>query len=277
MSRPRKRIAVLTSDGPHHRYLVATLRAAGFDLRAVVIEPWAAQRRRKWDRGKYVDWAWAVYHDWRRRLLGLDAYRRGAFADLPTPMGPEPRTLMVSSVNDRRVLDLLQEVEPELTVVMGTGIIGKRVLGAAGTVLNLHGGHLPDYKGNHCFFFALYNGDFDHVGTSIHFVDPGVDTGDIVEVVVPGLRPSDNAEALYCRAERAAVHRLVTLLDHWERGGRLPRTPQPKHGRQYDIRDRKPQHDLSVWWRRRTGRLAVPYREASAPQPLPGEREDVTP
>ena len=277
MSRPRKRIAVLTSDGPHHRYLVATLRAAGFDLRAVVVEPWAAQRRRRWDRRKYADWAWAVYHDWRRRLLGLDAYRRGAFADLPTPMGPEPRTLTVSSVNDRRVVELLEEVQPEMTVVMGTGIIGKRVLAAAGTVVNLHGGYLPDYKGNHCFFFALYNGDFDHIGTSIHFVDPGVDTGDIVEVVEPALRPTDNAEALYSRAERAAIHRLVTLLDHWERGGRLPRMPQPKRGTQYNIRDRKPQHDLSVWWRRRTGRLVVPYREAPAPLPLPGDREDVTP
>src|SRR5688500_845451 len=140
MARPRKRIAVLTSDGPHHRYLVATLRLAGFDVRAVVVEPWAAQRRRKWDRRKYADWAWAVYHDWRRRLLGLDAYRRGAFADLPTPMGPEPRTFVVASVNDRRVVDLLQEVEPEMTVVMGTGIIGKRVLGAAGTAVNLQGG-----------------------------------------------------------------------------------------------------------------------------------------
>ncbi len=276
MSRPRKRIAVLTSDGPHHRYLVATLRAAGFDLRAVVVEPWAAQRRRRWDRRRYADWAWAVYHDWRRRLLGLDAYRRGAFSDLPTPMGPEPRTLTVSSVNDRRVAELLEEVQPELTVVMGTGIMGKRVLAAAGTVVNLHGGYLPEYKGNHCFFFALYNGDFDHIGTSIHFVDPGVDTGDIVEVVVPALRPTDNAEALYSRAERAAVHRLVTLLDHWERGGRLPRTPQPKRGTQYNIRDRKPQHDLSVWWRRRTGQLVVPDREAPAPAPLPGTREDAT-
>lgn len=277
-ARPRTRVAVLCSDGPHHRYLVATLLAAGFDVRAVVVEPWAAQRRRKWERKRYADWAWAVYHDWRRRLLGLDAYRRGAFADLPQHMGPAPTTLTVRSVNDPTVAALLAEVEPEATVVMGTSIIGKRTLVAAGpVVLNLHGGCLPDYKGNHCMFFALYHGDFDRIGTTIHFVDPGVDTGDIVEVVRPALRPTDNAEALYCRAERAAVHRLVTLLDHYERGGALPRTPQPPRGRQYNIRDRKPQHDLSLWWRRRTGRLVVPEREAPAPAPLPGHREDVTP
>lgn len=278
MSRARKRIAVLTSDGPHHRYLVATLRAAGFDVRAVMVEPWAAQRRRRLQRKRHADWAWIVYHDWRRRLLGLDAYRRGYFGNPPTPTGPEPRTLTVDRVNDPAVVELLREMAPDVTVVMGTGILGKRVLGAAGdVVLNIHGGYLPDYRGNHCFFFALSDAAWDRVGSTIHFVDLGVDTGDILDVVVPALHRGDNAEMLYSRAELAAVHRLVTWLDHYERGGTLPRTPQPPRGRQFDIRDRKPWHDLSVWWRRRTGRLAVPDREAPAPTPLPGQREDVTP
>ena len=276
--RARKRLAVLCSDGPHHRYLVATLRAAGFDLRAVVVEPWAAQRRRRLKRKRWGDWAWIVYHDWRRRLLGLDAYRRGYFGNPPTPTGPLPRTLIVDSINDKAVVELLRDVQPEVTVVMGTGILGRKVLEAAGdVVLNVHGGYLPDYKGNHCFFFALADGAWDRIGSTIHFVDPGVDTGDILEVVEPALHKGDNAEMLYSRAEMAAVHRLVTWLDHYERGGGLPRTPQPQRGRQYNIRDRKPKHDLSVWWRRRTGRLVVPDREAPAPAPLPGAREDVTP
>ena len=276
--RARKRLAVLCSDGPHHSYLVATLRAAGFDVRAVVVEPWAAQRRRRLKRKRYADWAWIVYHDLRRRLFGLDNYRRGYFGNPPTPTGPLPRTLIVDSINDKAVVELLQDVQPEVTVVMGTGILGRKVLEAAGAVvLNIHGGYLPDYKGNHCFFFALHDGAWDRIGSTIHFVDPGVDTGDILEVVVPALHKGDNAEMLYSRAELAAVHRLVTWLDHYERGGKLPRTPQPERGRQYNIRDRKPQHDLSVWWRRRTGRLAVPHREAPAPAPLPGAREDVTP
>jgi methionyl-tRNA formyltransferase len=268
-------IAVLTSDGPHHRYLVATLRAAGFDVRLVVVEPWAAQRRRRWARRRYKDWAWIAYHDWRRRLLGLDAYRRGAFADLPRPLGPEPTTVTVDWINDQAVIDALRDARPDVTVVMGTSIIADRVLAEAGeVVLNLHGGYLPDYRGNHCFFFALYNADFDHVGTTIHFVDRGIDTGDILEVVVPALRSTDNAEAFYSRAERAAVHRLVTWLDHYEKGGELPRQPQGKKGTLYNTRDRKPHHDLSVWWRRRTGRLVVPDREAPAPMPQPPTRQD---
>jgi methionyl-tRNA formyltransferase len=272
----RLAVAVLTSSGPHHRYLVATLRAAGLDVRLVVVEPWAAQRARRWKLGKRKDWAWIVYHDLRRKLLGLDAYRRGAFATLPTPLGPEPRTLTVDWINDQAVVDSLRQAAPDVTVVMGTGIIKDRVLEAAGgIVINIHGGYLPDYRGNHCMFFALHNGDFDHIGTTLHFVDRGIDTGDILEVVVPALRPADNAEAMYCRAETAAVHRLAAWLDHYEKGGTLPRTPQGRKGTLYNTRDRKPQHDLSVWWRRRTGRLAVPEREARAPQPMPATREDI--
>ncbi len=256
------RVAVLCSDQPHHRYLVHALRAR-FDVAAVVVEPGDARVRRLRHAGAWRDWAWALYHGARRRWTGLEAYRNAQFAPPSTETVGPFGTHEVAWINDPAVPALVSALRPDVTVVIGTSILRPSVLSALGpVVLNVHGGWLPEYRGNHCFFFALYAGDFDRVGSTIHFVDGGVDTGDVVARVAPPIHPGDNAESLYCRAERLAIQHLVGLLEGYERTGDLPRHPQPPGGPAFRTRDRKPHHDVLFWLRRRTGRLSLPHRPA---------------
>ncbi|MCC6557809.1 MAG: hypothetical protein IT372_33090, partial [Polyangiaceae bacterium] len=163
---------------------------------------------------------------------------------------------------------LLAAARPDLTVIICTSILRPEVIEAAGgPIINVHGGCLPRYRGNHCFFFALYNGDFDNIGSTIHFVDRGIDTGDIIEVVRPAIHADDSAERLYCRAEKMAIHRLVELLEDLERGRPLPRRAHGMRAALHRTRDRKPYHDVALWLRRKAGLLVVPERPAPARQP----------
>jgi methionyl-tRNA formyltransferase len=255
----KTRIAILCSDDAHHTYLVALLRSR-FNVAAVVVEPASKQRRRVRQSGRYKDYAYAVYHHLRRTLLGLNAYRRRYFADaVEVNAGAACRMLSVDWVNDPATVELLTEVAPDLTIIICTSILHQEVLRAAGPmIINVHGGYLPYYRGNHCFFFALYQSAFDRIGSTIHFVDPGIDTGDIIENVVPPLYQGDNAEKLYCRAEKLAIHRLADWISHYEQGGTLPRRPQTLKGPLYRTRDRKPHHDIILWLRRVSGRLPIP-------------------
>ncbi|CAB3760007.1 Methionyl-tRNA formyltransferase [Paraburkholderia solisilvae] len=254
---------MLTSDDAHHRYLAAQLNQR-FGLAALVVEPSRSQHRRLWRRRRWIDWAALAYHRCRRRLTGLDAYRENYFALAPdAPAWPVTPDLTVDWINQREVVSLLGERAPDVTIVICTSILSRRTLDAANTTVNIHGGFLPWYRGNHCFFFALYERAFERIGSTIHFVDAGVDTGDIIEHVVPRLEPGDSAETLYCRAEKAAIHRLVDLLDALQAGVPLPRKPQPPGGRQYYTRDRNLFHDLRFWLRRRRGRLGIPQPDAS--------------
>jgi len=135
---------------------------------------------------------------------------------------------------------------------MGTSILNRDVIAAAGpTIINIHGGLLPYYRGNHCIFFAMLDRRPDRVGSTIHFVDSGVDTGDVIEPVIPQFRLSEHPEVLYCRAEQMAVERLVLLLDELRQGRPLPRKPQGTGGHAYRTADRKPHHELMYWLRRR--------------------------
>jgi folate-dependent phosphoribosylglycinamide formyltransferase PurN len=61
----------------------------------------------------------------------------------------------------------------ELTVVAGTGLLGRRLLAATpGIVLNVHGGWLPEYRGNHAVHFAYRAGDGERIGATVSIVAP---------------------------------------------------------------------------------------------------------
>jgi methionyl-tRNA formyltransferase len=268
------RIALLRSDGPHHSYLERVL-ASRFRLVAVVEEPGREQVRRLWRKRRWGDWFWWSYHGWRRRWLGLDRYRTAYFADGPALVpGQSSRVTRVRWINDPAVPRLLRQAQPDVTVVIGTSILKSAVLDEAGSaVINIHGGRLPEYRGNHCFFFPLYHGRPELAGSTIHFVNGGVDTGDVIEHVPANACPGEIPEVLYCRAERRAIHRLADLLHDLEAGLPLPRQPPPPGGHTYRMRDRKPHHDLVLWFH--LGALRpppVPDPEPQA-QPIPGDDE----
>ncbi|GAA3201882.1 formyl transferase [Nonomuraea roseoviolacea] len=89
--------------------------------------------------------------------------------------------LDVDSVNTDQVADLLDDLRPGAVVVSGTGIIARRILERAPAFVNIHVGITPRYRGVHGGFWAVYEGRPDLVGTTIHLLDPGVDTGEIIE------------------------------------------------------------------------------------------------
>ncbi len=252
------RVTVLCSDDAHHVFLVAMLRQK-VEVVSVVVEPASSQCARLWRKRRLVDWVYNRYHKIRRDILGLNAYRRRYF-QLGHPISEFPDDVhVVQSINDDSALDVIESTQPDVTVVMGTSILRKRILRAAGDkIINIHGGILPDYKGNHCFFFAMDQGRFDRIGSTIHFVDSGVDTGDIIAHVFPKIHPTDSPETLYCRAEKMAILRLVELVEAYGRGHPFPRNTQLDRGRNYRTRDRGPLRDLAFLVRRRLGWIRVP-------------------
>ena len=76
---------------------------------------------------------------------------------------------------------LLASLRPAVIVVHGTRIIAERVLNSAGCpVVNMHAGITPRYRGVHGGYWALAEQHPDWVGTTVHLVDPGIDTGGIL-------------------------------------------------------------------------------------------------
>ena len=87
----------------------------------------------------------------------------------------------VPSVNSPEARKVLQDLDPCLIIVNGTRIIGARTLGCVPCpFINMHAGITPKYRGVHGGYWALFNDDRQNAGTTIHFVDKGIDTGDVI-------------------------------------------------------------------------------------------------
>ena len=90
-------------------------------------------------------------------------------------------THRVPSVNDEKAVTLLTSLRPDVVVVHGTRIISPRALQAMGCpVVNMHAGITLRYRGVHGGYWALAEHHPEWVGTTVHLVDPGIDTGGIL-------------------------------------------------------------------------------------------------
>jgi hypothetical protein len=94
---------------------------------------------------------------------------------------PAPESILIPSVNGQGTIGLLARLSPSLVVVHGTRIISPAVLAALDVpVLNVHAGVTPRYRGVHGGYWALREGRPDLAGSTVHLVDPGIDTGGIL-------------------------------------------------------------------------------------------------
>ncbi len=87
----------------------------------------------------------------------------------------------VESANSDAVIALLQSLAPSVVVVNGTRILSQQVLDCVeAPFVNMHAGITPMYRGVHGCYWALANRDPEHAGVTVHLVDSGVDTGNVI-------------------------------------------------------------------------------------------------
>jgi folate-dependent phosphoribosylglycinamide formyltransferase PurN len=98
-----------------------------------------------------------------------------------------------ASVNSADSIAWLASEKPDVVVVNGTRIISTKVLEACNAIfLNTHCGITPGYRGVHGGYWALYSGEPENMGVTVHIVNKGIDTGDIVYQQVTSVDAKDN-------------------------------------------------------------------------------------
>jgi methionyl-tRNA formyltransferase len=104
-----------------------------------------------------------------------------------------PPDFRVGSVNSPETIELLARLEPRVVVVNGTRIISSRVLDSISCpVINTHAGLTPRYRGVHGGYWALAEGHPEEVGTTVHLVDSGIDTGRVLARARFDTSPADS-------------------------------------------------------------------------------------
>jgi methionyl-tRNA formyltransferase len=136
--------------------------------------------------------------DW--KLIGL-AEQHGIPALCPT------------SINSAESISEIGKFKADLHVSMSYDQILREAildLPARGT-LNCHAGALPFYRGRNPLTWAIINGE-EEFGVTVHWVDLGIDTGDIVLQIKAPIGPDDTYATLMARAEELCASALVKAI-----------------------------------------------------------------
>jgi len=101
--------------------------------------------------------------------------------DREFPDFPDVPLVRVKNVNDPATLETLEKHAPGLTIVSGTNLVGKKVIGASEKIVNLHTGISPYVKGGpNCTNWCLAKNRFQMIGNTVMWLDAGIDTGRII-------------------------------------------------------------------------------------------------
>ncbi len=239
---------ILCGSSPRHIYVANRLCKAGRPL-AIVQETGGEQRVKKLQTLlkkpqllKNKVWRWI--RDRKRYAGGKEAT---FFFGNNSPELDRPDLLVnVPHINHSDVLEMADRLQPDVIAVFGTSLIKGDLLnkGRLG-IINLHGGLSPFYRGADCTFWALYNQEPDQVGCTLHFIDPGIDTGNLIAHVCPEVEEEDDELTLFWRAIRESADVYAELFDRLENGERFGQIQSHK-GRLYQVKNREFYHEREL-------------------------------
>jgi methionyl-tRNA formyltransferase len=140
--------------------------------------------------------------------------------------------VIVREINGEEGCSALRSLETDLLVLAGTPIIRPAVLAVPRVAtLNAHQGALPRFRGMNVIEWAIFEDALPMI--SIHFVDPGVDTGDIITDEAVPLCPGDTVASVRERASARQVDLLADTVAAVCARRFSRRTQKPEEGRQY--------------------------------------------
>ena len=124
----------------------------------------------------------------------------------------------------------MADLAPHLFVSVGYELmLGEMLLSVPGIVAaNFHPSLLPAYRGKHPVLHALRQGE-RWIGLTVHVMDTGLNTGDILYQVRVRVRKGDSVATVLDRIMNKSVD-LVSQLVADAENGRLSPKPQPKRG-----------------------------------------------
>lgn len=144
-------------------------------------------------------------------------------------------------------ISYIKESSPDLIVVCGYKyIVPSEIFNIPKLkTINIHPSYLPHYRGQHVVNWAIVNGETE-TGVTIHFVDEGIDTGDIIVQKKIPILFEDSASVLHERIYHEAYDLLKLVLDRIYSGSTLQSRKQDNSKASY-FKPRSPQDGVIDW------------------------------
>jgi len=135
----------------------------------------------------------------------------------------------MSAGSDKALEEWVKSLNPDLIAIFSMSQLLKENVFSIPPqgAINLHPALLPKYRGPNPWFWMYYHHDLHH-GVTIHYIDSGEDTGDIIYQERFDILPGAPFEEVYEKAILDVGTRLLLKAINDISTGKAPRHPQPK-------------------------------------------------
>ncbi len=213
------RITIFTSNQPRHLSLISALSE-------VADEVFAIQECNTVFPGKVADFFGKseVMQAYFSRVIAAEEEVFGGVRFLPSNV----RTLSLKGgdLNQVAMSLIAPALESDVYVVFGASYIKGPLIDflVAHSALNIHMGVSPYYRGSSCNFWALFDGNPDLVGATIHLLSRGLDSGNMLFHALP----VPNACDPFLLGMRAVMAAHTCLVEKIAAGTVLSQQPVPQ-------------------------------------------------
>lgn len=180
------KITVFTSNQPRHLSLIE-------GLSRIADEVWAVKECNTIFPGKVPDFfnRTEVMQEYFSRVIAAEEEVFGGIRFSPRNVRSVSLKLGDISFVDEKLL--APALESDLYVVFGASYIKGPLADflVANRAVNIHMGVSPYYRGSSCNFWALYDGNADLVGATIHLLSHGLDSGGMLFHALPAPQAMD--------------------------------------------------------------------------------------
>lgn len=146
------------------------------------------------------------------------------------PSFPDVPLVKVRNVNDEKTHEIIDKLSPDLIIVSGTNLVGKKIIRLSEKgkgVINLHTGISPYVKGGpNCTNWCLAENWFHLIGNTIMWLDAGIDTGKIIATEQTPLTGAENLFELHWKVMQHAHDLYVRAIQQIAEGREVPSVPQ---------------------------------------------------
>lgn len=124
-----------------------------------------------------------------------------------------------NDLNSLSFVEVIRKYEPDLFISVASPIIFKQELMKIPKLdcINIHHAPLPRYRGMLPSFWQLYHGEKE-AGITIHKIDKGIDTGNIIVKHSVPIYPQESLDQLIVRTKRESARLMVKVIDSFKTG-----------------------------------------------------------
>jgi methionyl-tRNA formyltransferase len=143
-------------------------------------------------------------------------------------------------INEPEVINFMTNMDPYFLAVFGTSILKNPLIESFPhhRILNFHAGLSPYYRGVVSNLWAIHNEEPEYIGVTIHYLDTGIDTGNIIVQGRPILEEADTTHTIGCKCVTLGTDLMISTIKKYKREGSLISTIQDHtKGHLYKKRD----------------------------------------